>query len=243
MSEAETRFAAENGMTPEDAWGFILRWREEGKIDQVQRGCQEILRFFPDHQGAAGILAEIQLPAEAAQAPEATEVPEQQPVQQEKSSNSLLGKIRATVQEQRHKFQEMSPKSAPSSDVSQKIPGITLPNDSEKLLGALSYFWIFVIVPLLIKRDSQFVQFHAWQGLVLTGGFLLISVLFKIITGPFRFGTGSGTLGFFAMFDFVRLVLAVVIYAWAIYNAYSGKWVRIPVVYNFSERLRTAINK
>jgi len=42
-------------------------------------------------------------------------------------------------------------------------PGSTDSN----LMAALSYVWILSIVMLIIKKDDEFVKFHARQGLIL----------------------------------------------------------------------------
>jgi uncharacterized membrane protein len=34
-------------------------------------------------------------------------------------------------------------------------------------MGALSYVWILSVVMLIIKKDDEFVKFHAKQGLIL----------------------------------------------------------------------------
>ena len=39
--------------------------------------------------------------------------------------------------------------------------------EENKHIAVLSYVWILCLVPLLLKRDSEFAQFHAKQGLVL----------------------------------------------------------------------------
>ena len=36
-----------------------------------------------------------------------------------------------------------------------------------KVLAAFSYIWILFLIPLLLKKDSKFCQFHAKQGLIL----------------------------------------------------------------------------
>lgn len=40
-------------------------------------------------------------------------------------------------------------------------------SQDEKLFGALSYLWIVSIIVLIMKKDSEFVKFHARQGLVI----------------------------------------------------------------------------
>ncbi len=46
-------------------------------------------------------------------------------------------------------------------------------NQDEKLFGALSYLWVISIIILIVKKDSEFVKFHARQGLVI----FLVSVV------------------------------------------------------------------
>lgn len=40
-------------------------------------------------------------------------------------------------------------------------------NSDSNLMGALSYVWILSVVMLIVKKDDEFVKFHAKQGLVL----------------------------------------------------------------------------
>lgn len=46
-------------------------------------------------------------------------------------------------------------------------------SQDEKLFGALSYLWVVSIIILIVKKDSEFVKFHARQGLVI----FLVSVV------------------------------------------------------------------
>ena len=39
--------------------------------------------------------------------------------------------------------------------------------EDEKLLAAVSYFWVLALLILVSKRDSEYVTFHAKQGTVL----------------------------------------------------------------------------
>ncbi|MFA5134255.1 MAG: DUF4870 domain-containing protein [Patescibacteria group bacterium] len=40
-------------------------------------------------------------------------------------------------------------------------------NSDSNLMAALSYVWVLSVVMLVIKKDDEFVKFHAKQGLVL----------------------------------------------------------------------------
>jgi uncharacterized membrane protein len=48
---------------------------------------------------------------------------------------------------------------------------------SEKFLSALGYLSFFFLIPLLMKRDSKFCQYHAKQGLILTLILVVTSVV------------------------------------------------------------------
>lgn len=47
----------------------------------------------------------------------------------------------------------------------------------ERVIAALSYIWVLCLIPLLVKKDSEYAQFHAKQGLVLFIGSFAVMVL------------------------------------------------------------------
>ncbi len=241
MSDAEARFEAENGMSAGAAWDYIQRWQQEGKTEQVRRGCEELLKFFPDHAQARQLLDEITRPhahnGDAEQQVPGTPLPEKKPGM----LDGLMGKVKHTVNQQRQKLEEMNPpQSKDSQNPQDGLPGVSQPTDAEKLLGAVCYLYIFVIIPLLMKRDSQFVQFHAWQGVVLTAGMIGLNILFGIISSPFQFSGGMMT-GLLNSLESIFRLVVVLIYIWGAHSAYHGKWKRIPIVYPFAEKFRRAV--
>ena len=52
--------------------------------------------------------------------------------------------------------------------------------EENKYVAALSYIFILFLVPLFLKRESPFAQFHAKQGLVLTIIFFIGTFVFWI---------------------------------------------------------------
>jgi len=88
------------------------------------------------------------------------------------------------------------------------------------LLAAISYVWILCLVPLFLKRDSKFVQFHAKQGLVL---------FFIEIVGTLVFWIPLvGWLLFIAI-----LILAILGFV----NAIQGNSWKMPVVGDLAQKI------
>lgn len=54
-------------------------------------------------------------------------------------------------------------------------------SSQERLLGILGYLAFFFFIPLKVKRDSMFVQFHARQGGVLFTLWAILSVVILIL--------------------------------------------------------------
>ncbi len=50
--------------------------------------------------------------------------------------------------------------------------------DADNLIAALSYLGVLVIVPILVKRQDPFTNFHIKQGIVILAGYVIASVLF-----------------------------------------------------------------
>lgn len=85
--------------------------------------------------------------------------------------------------------------------------------EDEVGLAAFSYAWILFAIPLFMKKDSEFVQFHAKQGAVL----FAISILFF----------------WFPPIWFLLIVISVI----AIVKTLSGEKWEIPVVSSWSKKI------
>lgn len=46
-------------------------------------------------------------------------------------------------------------------------------NKDDKLWAVLSYLGVLCLIPLLVKKESEFVQFHAKQGLIILIGWVI----------------------------------------------------------------------
>ncbi len=115
------------------------------------------------------------------------------------------------------------------SDLEKKIEGNLVGTEDsekstlssgEKLLAALGYISFFCILPLVLKPDSEFCQFHGKQGLVLTLIFLLFSWI--------------GLLGIF--FVILLKISYILIAGFGIVNAIQGQEWKIPVVEKMAKK-------
>lgn len=99
-------------------------------------------------------------------------------------------------------------------------PPSTPPSDIEanRLVAAVSWLWVLSIIILLVKKDSEFVRFHARQSFVV---FLISVVLFIFF----------GLLGVFgwALQWLLQLTVFVVSVVGFI-QALQGKWWTLPVI-------------
>jgi uncharacterized membrane protein len=86
-----------------------------------------------------------------------------------------------------------------------------------KVIAALSYLGLLLLVPLLAKKDSPFCQFHAKQGLVLLIAWVIIGAISVI---PIL-GWIIGIVG--SIFLFICLIMGLV-------NSLSGQASELPLI-------------
>jgi uncharacterized membrane protein len=99
--------------------------------------------------------------------------------------------------------------------------------DDERLMGALSYAWIFCLIPLFTRKESAFVQFHAWQGVIIAMIFTILPMGFGKILSVIPLGLGYLVHLFF-----------IIAMCFAAYKAYQGEYWKIPGIYKLSEKLK-----
>jgi uncharacterized membrane protein len=95
----------------------------------------------------------------------------------------------------------------------------------DKVMAAISYIWVVSIIMLLTKKDSDFIQFHAKQGLVI----FIISTVVWLVSIPFMF-----VLIFVNWIVYLVLFIAAVV---GFIKAYNGERYRIPVVADIADKI------
>ncbi len=98
--------------------------------------------------------------------------------------------------------------------------------EDNHVLAAIGYIWLLFLVPLLLKKDDQFCQFHAKQGLV-----LFILSLIVIILG------GIPVLGWLLIMPIGWIVVAILALLGFI-NALRGREWEMPVLGKYAQKIK-----
>jgi uncharacterized membrane protein len=227
MTEKDS-FEKETGMSLDEAWAKVREWHFAGKNEEAKNGCKLILRFFPDHE-AKDLYKKLKGGKDG-------------PI--EKATDTVLGMFQKAKQgikgEQKGVDQKMPQQKEDSflekeskkkksfglfstsrpREIDPSLPEESTLEDNERLFAAIGYFWFLFLIPLLAKKESKFVQYHAKQGMVITG----------IVT------IGALLLPFPSLFLILRpfYVILMAVLAWI---AWDGKYLEIPLISNLARKI------
>jgi uncharacterized membrane protein len=95
----------------------------------------------------------------------------------------------------------------------------------ENIAGLLTYVFGIVtgIIFLVIEKESKFVRFHAFQSILVFAAFIILNMVLGFI--PF--------IGW--LVGLLISPVAFVLWLILMYQAYQGKWFKIPIIGNISE--------
>ena len=107
--------------------------------------------------------------------------------------------------------------------------------DTNTLLGILSYLPILCVVPLLTKKDNDFVYFHAKQGLALFGVEIIVYIISTILRASiFSLGFLVVLNVIFTLIDLGLVVLALI----GIVNVTQNQKKELPLIGQFATKLK-----
>lgn len=98
------------------------------------------------------------------------------------------------------------------------------------LAGALSYLFVPAIVFLAIEKESQFVRFHAFQGLFLGLASIAATILLNILWFVPLFGWF--VLPLYPLVGLIIFIAAVI----ALIKAFQGERFKLPVIGDLAEQ-------
>jgi len=115
--------------------------------------------------------------------------------------------------------------SLPEEDVQEQSPApASTGGGDDNLIAAVSYLWILSVIILLVKKDSDYVTFHARQGCLLFAASIVLVVLSYF---PF--------VGY--LFGIAQLVIVVAVIVGFI-QAYGGKKYKMPLIGDYAEKIK-----
>lgn len=94
----------------------------------------------------------------------------------------------------------------------------------ENLIAALSYISLIAVVILLIKKESDYIQFHAKQGLVL----FIAEVIWGVI---------ATLLWFLPFISWLVWLVFFIVSVIGFIKAYNGERYRLPVVADIADKI------
>lgn len=110
-------------------------------------------------------------------------------------------------------------------------PGTASPNRG--IMIVLSYLWLLALIPLLVEKDDREVQWHAKNGLLLTGAEVVIAILLSIFTTLVAF-VDLGCTG--CILHSALAIVILVVHVMAIVKGLNGQRLVIPGLSQYVDR-------
>ena len=100
-----------------------------------------------------------------------------------------------------------------------------MPVSGDNVYAILSYLWILCLIPILMKKEEDFVRFHARQGLMLFIVEVAIGIIGIIpLLGPVVSKVGIVACGILSIVGIVQVLM-------------GNKW-KMPVIGDWAEKIK-----
>jgi len=100
-----------------------------------------------------------------------------------------------------------------------------MPVSGDNVYAILSYLWILCLIPILMKKEEEFVRFHARQGLMLFIVEVAIGVIGIIpFIGPFLSTIGIVACAILSIAGIVQVLM-------------GNKW-KMPLIGDWAEKIK-----
>lgn len=123
----------------------------------------------------------------------------------------------------------MQPQKPFEQPIQPVVAGRETVRSEDKIMIVLSYFGILALIPLLTVKDSEFVKWHAKNGLVLGFGGVVGMIVLGVLLGWIPF------IG--ALLSMVAWLGLLALHIVSIIKGLEGQRWRIPVVSDLAEKL------
>ncbi|MGH9456641.1 MAG: DUF4870 domain-containing protein [Thermoanaerobaculia bacterium] len=101
---------------------------------------------------------------------------------------------------------------------------------------ALSYIYFLGIVPLVAKKDDREVKWHAINGLLLFGAYVIVSIVWWMLSTFVLEGAGCGLGMILSLISCLIGIGYIVVFIMAIMKAVRGERMRFPVISDMADK-------
>jgi uncharacterized membrane protein len=119
----------------------------------------------------------------------------------------------------------MAPAKKQEKQENPPLKEVATHSQNDKIIAALGYIWILCLLPILLKRESKYCQYHGKQGLVLFVASFVVMVLGMI-----------PILGWLIVLP-LGWLLIVILSLLGIINALQGRYWEMPFLGKYAQKL------
>ena len=103
-------------------------------------------------------------------------------------------------------------------------------SSNRSVMIVLSYLWILSLVPLLVEKDDQEVQWHAKHGIVLMVAEIVFWIAFNLVIYMIPFGCVVGLIGPLVALAFLAVHIVAII------KGLNGQRLIIPTLSEYASK-------
>ncbi|MEI7510676.1 MAG: hypothetical protein WCJ84_00790 [Candidatus Peregrinibacteria bacterium] len=253
----EEQFLEQNGMTVEQAWEKVETWATTGKIAEAKAGCAQILKLFPEHtakkllaeletpaqpvsdpllveipvekpkptlseklKGAVSFVITGKKPAVLLKEAPVVSAPEGTSPEKKEEPAPLVKPVAKSVN-------MVGVSTSTPREIDESLPEENSIEDDERMFGAISYIPFLCFFTLSSRKDSRFVQYHAWQGFALLAIFLVSLPVYFLL----------GILTLFVVIFWILYLFFFGLVFFAMWTAWNGNYLEIPFISHLARTL------
>ena len=123
--------------------------------------------------------------------------------------------------------EQVKPEAVPEAKPLVRESNKSLTND-DKLFAAISYLSILFVVPLIVKKDDQFVAFHLKQGMGLFAAEVIAWVALWLIESFLTATFSYRTIGLILLLNNAAWLLFAALSLVGVYYAFTGETKKLP---------------
>ena len=109
-------------------------------------------------------------------------------------------------------------------------------SSNRAVMIVLSYLGILALIPLLVEKDDEEVQWHAKHGLVLTVAWVVLFIgltILGVVLGSVTAGIGSCLIG---VIQLVLILAIIVVHVMGIVKGINGERFKLPMISDYADK-------